>query len=121
MESFSDQAVIAIENVRLFDEVQAKTRDLTEALVYQTGSEHILRVIASSPTDVEPVLKAIVERPLGSLTSAEAPLIVRNRQPGPAQFHKAITAAKTLPEHSRRQSKQWLIAHGYHGLDDGDL
>ena len=46
---------------------------------------------------------------------------MRNRQPGPAQFHKAITAAKALPEHSRRQSKQWLIAHGYHALHDGDL
>ena len=59
--TFADQAVIAIENVRLFDEVQAKTRDLTEALTYQTGSSNILRVIASSPTDVKPVLKAIVE------------------------------------------------------------
>ena len=53
--------MIAIENVRLFDEVQAKTRDLTEALTYQTGSSNILSVIASSPTDVRPVLKAIVE------------------------------------------------------------
>jgi signal transduction histidine kinase len=61
VETFADQAVIAIENVRLFDEVQAKTRDLTEALTYQTGSSNILRVIASSPTDVQPVLKAIVE------------------------------------------------------------
>jgi GAF domain-containing protein len=59
--TFADQAVIAIENVRLFDEVQAKTRDLTEALTYQTGSSNILRVIASSPTDVKPVLNAIVE------------------------------------------------------------
>jgi GAF domain-containing protein len=59
--TFADQAVIAIENVRLFDEVQTKTRDLSEALVYQTGSGNILRVIASSPTDVKPVLKAIVE------------------------------------------------------------
>ncbi len=59
--TFADQAVIAIENVRLFDEVQAKTRDLTEALTYQTGSGNILRVIASSPTDVKPVLNAIVE------------------------------------------------------------
>jgi GAF domain-containing protein len=59
--TFADQAVIAIENVRLFDEVQAKTRDLTEALTYQTGSSNILSVIASSPTDVAPVLKAIVE------------------------------------------------------------
>jgi GAF domain-containing protein len=61
LQTFADQAVIAIENARLFDEVQAKTRDLTEALTYQTGSSNILRVIASSPTDVEPVLKAIVE------------------------------------------------------------
>jgi hypothetical protein len=59
--TFANQAVIAIENARLFDEVQAKTRDLTEALTYQTGSSGILGVIASSPTDVGPVLKAIVE------------------------------------------------------------
>jgi GAF domain-containing protein len=61
VQTFADQAVIAIENVRLFDEVQAKTRDLSEALTYQTGSSNILSVIASSPTDVGPVLKAIVE------------------------------------------------------------
>jgi GAF domain-containing protein len=61
VQTYADQAVIAIENVRLFDEVQAKTRDLSEALTYQTGSANILRVIASSPTDVKPVLQAIVE------------------------------------------------------------
>jgi len=61
VQTFADQAVIAIENVRLFDEVQAKTRELSETLTYQTGSSNILSVIASSPTDVGPVLKAIVE------------------------------------------------------------
>ena len=61
VQTFADQAVIAIENVRLFDEVQQRTRDLEEALTYQTGSANILRVIASSPTDVAPVLQAIVE------------------------------------------------------------
>ena len=61
LQTFADQAVIAIGNVRLFEEVQAKTRDLSEALTYQTGSGNILQVIASSPTDVKPVLKAIVE------------------------------------------------------------
>jgi GAF domain-containing protein len=59
--TFADQAVIAMENARLFNEVQAKTHDLEEALRYQTGSANILNVIASSPTDVRPVLKAIVE------------------------------------------------------------
>ena len=61
LQTFSDQAVIAIENARLFEEVQAKTQELSEALRYQTGSSNILGVIASSPTDVAPVLKAIVE------------------------------------------------------------
>jgi GAF domain-containing protein len=61
LRTFADQAVIAIENARLFEEVQRKTSDLEEALTYQTGSSSILSVIASSPTDVEPVLKAIVE------------------------------------------------------------
>jgi two-component system, NtrC family, sensor kinase len=61
LQTFADQAVIAIENARLFDEVQARTRELSEALTYQTGSANILRVIASSPTDVAPVLNSIVE------------------------------------------------------------
>jgi GAF domain-containing protein len=61
LQTFADQAVIALQNVRLFDEVQAKTHDLTEALTYQTGSANILSVIASSPTNVQPVLQAIVE------------------------------------------------------------
>jgi two-component system, NtrC family, sensor kinase len=57
--TFADQAVIAIGNVRLFDEVQAKTRDLEEALEQQTASAEILRVISSSPTDVRPVFETI--------------------------------------------------------------
>jgi two-component system, NtrC family, sensor kinase len=61
LQTFAAQSVLAIQNARLFEQVQAKTRDLSEALVYQTGSGNILRVIASSPTDVGPVLKAIVE------------------------------------------------------------
>jgi two-component system, NtrC family, sensor kinase len=58
--TFADQAVIAIENARLFDEVQGKTRDLEEALEQQTASAEILRVISSSPTDVRPVFETIV-------------------------------------------------------------
>lgn len=61
LQTFADQAVIAIENARLFNEVQAKTRDLSEAFTYQTASANILKVIASSPTNVEPALRAIVE------------------------------------------------------------
>jgi GAF domain-containing protein len=59
--TFADQAVIAIENVRLFDEVQARTRELSEALEQQTATSGILSVISNSLSDTQPVFEAIVE------------------------------------------------------------
>ena len=59
--TFADQAVIAIENVRLFEEVQTRNRELTESLEQQTATGAILRAIAGSPTDIQPVLNAVSE------------------------------------------------------------
>ena len=74
LKTFADQAVIAIQNARLFNELEARNRDVTEALAQQTATSEILRIISGSPTDVQPVFDIIAERAV-SLCDAEVSVV----------------------------------------------
>jgi GAF domain-containing protein len=76
--SFANQAVIAIENTRLLNELRQRTNDLTESLEQQTASSEILSVISGSPTVVQPVLDAIVRTAVTLCASYDAVILLRD-------------------------------------------
>ena len=102
LSSFADQAVIAIENVRLFDEVQSRTDDLRESLRQQTATADVLKVITRSTFDLQTVLETLVES-AARLCNAELANIWR---PKGAAYHLAASFGITGKDKERVENKQ---------------
>jgi signal transduction histidine kinase len=99
--TFADQAVIAIENVRLFDAEQQRTHELSEALEQQTATSEVLQVISSSPGELEPVFESMLENAV-ALCQAKFGVLLRSE--GEAFRAVALHGAPALFAEERRRN-----------------
>jgi GAF domain-containing protein len=125
VETFADQAVIAIENVRLFDEVQARTAELSDALQQQTATAEVLKVISRSAFDLNMVLQTLVEAAAqlceadqGTIAREQGGVFVRAASYGfSAEFVELVKGVPVAPERGSATGRALLESHTVHIAD----
>jgi len=112
LETFASQAVIAIENVRLFKELQERNAELREALEHQTATSEVLSIISRSPTDVQPVLDAIVESAARVCGIDDVMLRLRDSNAMTVRAHFGSLAVGLVEISMDESQYRWVREHG---------
>jgi signal transduction histidine kinase len=112
LETFAAQSVIAIENVRLFKEIQERNTELREALAYQTATSEVLGIISRSPTDIQPVLNAIVESAARVCGIDDVLLRLRQGNTMIARAHFGSVPVRVVELDIDSPAPRWVREHG---------